>query len=121
MNIALVVFSLALVLSISVGDAVDIKLTPEQEKKIGDKLEYAFLICVAKRLSQNGVEISPKQEEKILSEMLIHCVKEFLDLIQPGIAEKAMEFPKAKSMLAELIQKLRIKRNESENMGKKRK
>ncbi|KAB2032001.1 hypothetical protein ES319_D05G342600v1 [Gossypium barbadense] len=121
MNIALVVFSLALVLSISVGDAADVKLTPEQEKKIGDELEDAFLIGVAKGLSQSGVEISPKQEEKILSEMLIHRVKEFLDPIQLGIAEKAMESPKAKTMLAELIQKLRIKRNESENMGRKRK
>ncbi|TYG71044.1 hypothetical protein ES288_D05G363000v1 [Gossypium darwinii] len=121
MNIALVVFSLALVLSIVVGDAADIKLTPEQEKKIGDELEDAFLIGVAKGLSQSGVKISPKQEEKILSEMLIHRVKEFLDPIQPGIAEKAMESPKAKTMLAELIQKLRIKRNESENMGRKRK
>ncbi|MFQ6669075.1 hypothetical protein Gotur_034467 [Gossypium turneri] len=32
-----------------------------------------------------------------------------------------MESPKAKTMLAELIQKLRIKRNESENKGRKRK
>ncbi|MBA0786611.1 hypothetical protein Gotri_026627, partial [Gossypium trilobum] len=54
MNIALVVFSLALVLSISVGDAADIKLTPEQEKKIGDELEDAFLIGVAKGLSKSG-------------------------------------------------------------------
>ncbi|TYH73926.1 hypothetical protein ES332_D05G362800v1 [Gossypium tomentosum] len=111
MNIALVVFSLALVLLISVGDAADIKLTPEQEKKIGDELEDAFLIGVAKGLSQ----------KKILSEMLVHRVKEFLDPIQPGITEKAMESPKAKTMLAELIQKLRIKRNESEHIGRKRK